>query len=222
MTRPVPQSGESVEDYLRAMPARRLAILEPLQRDEQIVGALNKLKGAHDTWDAFEEVELRLAALTIVDRTVAGFENFLTQAPRGEGARVEKASENERAVRHSLALVRAVLLTVREVAVEDRALQPSGVRLDPESNGGAQVNTGARGRPASILTGLARDLLLRRFPEWDGKQVLKARNTAELRAWLSVELRGNPANPSPFNEEALDPTSRGVLWRIVSNFQRLQ
>lgn len=220
MSTPTPEPEESVDDYYRAMPARRLAFLEPLHRDERIVEALSTLKGAPDTWNAAEQVEVRLAALTIVEGTVAGFEHFIADAPRGEGAR-EKARSNWMDAQRSLAQVRKFLEVLKEMALEESALEPGNVQLDPAARGGAKIGTGKRGPRKSLLRERVTKLLLCRYPQWDGKPPFDAAgNTLELRTWLSTELRGDLTDPSPYSAKDLDPKSRGALWNIINNLRR--
>ena len=112
--------------------------------------------------------------------------------------------------------------------------EKSALYLHPDAPGGALMRTGVRGKPVSIVTVLVKELLQKRFPEWDGESPFPGRDGKELRAWLYAQLTTEPLPRQwtsgsvwaeataayPFDLEHIDPVSGGPLSKIIGNLRR--
>jgi len=156
------------------------------------------------------EARKRLAAIDLLEETVEGWGMNLG------------SEEETRQVRQALTFLRRRMEGVKEAAVEVEAeLGSVGVQLDPALAGGGKLHTGGRGAPPTLLSRYVRDLLLQRYPDWDGVSPFPGRNTQELRDWLHKELGGYSWH-RPFDPEHISSGPREHLYRIVNNLQRLQ
>ena len=216
-------------------------LLPALDRNQTVEDALtrialryreeNPVEGAdsHEpaAWSFSEEAKVRLQALLILEETLAGVERagFDSLAEKGDTAQV----------RESLGLLRRMLEAALAQAESLEEALDGLAKLDPDTPGGGTVHPKGRGRPPGLLTVYVKDLLLQRFPEWDGSPPFPESNTQELREWLRDELTapthiGGGTEGAfealfpfgPFDPERVDPAPKGPLYRIVSNLQRLQ
>ena len=216
-----------------------LALVQPLlrrfERTEGVQGALKRLKSlmedSSESWSATNEAKIRLAALPLL-------EEYVSQRMGRSGAVPAEEFQKCTSVQVALGILWGWLnedLAAAEGLEAD--LEKSGVQLDPDAQGGGRRRTGGRGAPPSLLSEYVKHLLQERHPDWDDSFPFPGQNSKELREWLNMKLRQPPPEPFvwtsdaswadaldayPFSPRDINPTSRGPLWRIISNLQRLQ